>query len=69
MALTTEEAVRLQLIELQLNDVQDRINLLPTKQEVTAAVNVRQSEIDTLKITVTSLETQVELLQKLFVES
>jgi polyhydroxyalkanoate synthesis regulator phasin len=56
---------RLQAIETILNELQIQVNNLATKSDLTASVNVRQSEITVLTSKLDSLKTQVELLQAL----
>jgi hypothetical protein len=61
--LTATEDLRLQAIETALNDIQTAINALATKTQLKQLLNIRQAEIEDLKQRVSSLETQILVLQ------
>jgi predicted nucleic acid-binding Zn-ribbon protein len=63
MAWTATEEKRIQAIELKLNELQEALNALATKAQLKQLVNIRQSEIETLKSQVASLQAQVLALQ------
>ena len=67
MALTNEQLqTRIEAIEEVLNNVQTALNNLANKAQLKALLNIRQAEIEQLKIDVASLKTQVAALQEDF---
>lgn len=63
MAWTAAESQRVEAIEEMLNSLQIAINNLASKQQLRQLLLIRQEEIDSLKLRVTDLETQVAALQ------
>jgi hypothetical protein len=58
---------RLQAIEQAINNLQISLNSLVTKSELTAGINIKQDELDYLRVKLDSLKSQVSLLQALMV--
>lgn len=54
---------RIQTIEDKLNEIQTALNNLIPKKIVNAAIALKQQEIDTLQTRVTTLESQIAILQ------
>jgi hypothetical protein len=64
MALSNQQLQdRVEAIETSLNDLQTAVNNLATKKQMQALVNIRQNEIIDLQDRVTSLESQIKILQ------
>jgi predicted nuclease with TOPRIM domain len=63
MATTDQLLLRIEVIEAKLNDVQTAINNLASKQQLKQLLNIRQTEIDDLKVRVTSLEGRLTVLE------
>jgi len=67
MALSPAEANAIEnrflAIERALNDLQTAVNNQPTKAQLVALLNIRQSEIDDLQTRVTTLESKVAALE------
>ena len=63
MAWTTSEQQRITALEEVINDLQVAISNLMSKQQFSQLLILKQAEIDALTTRVTSLETQVAVLQ------
>ena len=63
MALTATEALRIQAIENKLNDLQTALNNVASKKQMKALTQIRQAEIEDLKQRVTTLESEIAVLQ------
>lgn len=64
MALSNQQLTeRVEVIEAKLNEIQLALNALATKAQLKQLVNIRQAEIEDLKVRVTSLESQIQALQ------
>ena len=50
-------------IERAINDLNTAVNKLPTKAQMIALLNIRQTEIDDLTLRVTTLESKVDVLE------
>ncbi len=64
MAWTNPEETRIETIEKLLNQMQTAINNLASQQQLRSLVALKQKEIADLTTRVSSLESQVTLLQK-----
>lgn len=64
MALSNQQLTeRIKVIEDKLNEIQLALNALATTAQLIQYTNIRQTEIEDLKARVTSLESQILVLQ------
>jgi predicted nuclease with TOPRIM domain len=67
MALSNQQLQdRIEAIEAAINDMQTALTNIATKQQMKSILNVRQSEIVDLQTRVTSLESQIKVLQEAY---
>jgi hypothetical protein len=64
MAFTDAEEIRIQAIETCLNNLQTAVNNLSTRKMVKALANVREQEIIDINAEITTLKTQIAILQQ-----
>lgn len=64
MALSNDQLLdRIVVIEQKLNEIQTALNNVPSKVQMKALLSLRQSEIETLKEQVATLESEIQALQ------
>ena len=63
MSFTAEEELRIQAIELTLNDLQTAANKMLTRQQGKALLNIRQQEIIQLQEDLETVKSQLAILQ------
>lgn len=64
MALTNDQLLeRIVVIEQKLNEMQTALNNVPSKVQMKALLSLRQSEIETLKEQVATLQSEIQSLQ------
>jgi len=63
MAFTDAEEQRIVAIEEAINDLATAVNNLASKTQLSQLLAIKQAEVDALRKDVTSLQSQVELLQ------
>jgi hypothetical protein len=64
MAMTDAEVQRITSVEEAVNDLSTVVNNLAPKQELRQLQLLRQSEIDEIKQRLTSIESQLKILQQ-----